>query len=196
MPRPATSFASMRRPAVGVALLALGFGVLVIRALTIPFWVTNDVTSVLLDWQAAGLSCGEPAVGMPGPMAGWGCATEFEGVRLGAGLEVDAQGVFGIHADVPAGTSGATTARAFSHLIRATSMLSAAAPEMEDWLVSSDAADGVMPVTPTTGILRAHIYRDPDGDGHPELFVVPLGSSMELGRPDGEWLIAGGGSGP
>ena len=46
------------------------------------------------------------------------------------------------------------------------------------WLVSSDAADGVMPVTSTTGILRAHVYRDDEGD--PVLTVVPLGSSMEL----------------
>jgi hypothetical protein len=166
-----------------VALLAVGFGVLVSRALSIPFWITNDVTSVLIDWQGAGLSCREPTVGMPGPMAGWGCSTEFEGVRLGASLEADAHGVFGIHVGVPAGTTGAKTARAFSYLIRATSLLSAAAAEMEEWLMSSDAADGVMPMTPTTGILRAAIYRDFDGDGHPVLSVVPLGSSMELTQP-------------
>lgn len=170
----------MRRKAVVVALLALGVGVWASRALSIPFWVTNDVTSVLIDWQRAGLSCREPSVGMPGPMVDWPCSTEFEGVTLGASLEADAQGVFGIHVGVPAGTSGATAARAFSRLIRATSLLSAAAAEMEGWLMSSDAADGVMPITPTTGILRAVVYRDPDGDGHPLLFVVPLGSSMLL----------------
>jgi hypothetical protein len=166
----------MRRSAVVVALLALGVGVWASRAMSIPFWITNDVTSVLIDWQGAGLSCGEPAVGMPGPMVDWSCSTEFDGVTLGARLEADAQGVFGIHAGVPAGTSGATAARAFIRLIRATSLLSAAEADLVAWLHSSDAADGVMPVTATTGILRAVVYRD----SHPVLFVVPLGSSMLL----------------
>ena len=168
----------MRRPAVVVAILALGVGVLVGRALSIPFWIPNDVTSVLIDWQRAGLSCREPTVGMPGPMAGWGCTGKFDGVTLHAGLEADAQGVFSIRAVVPAGTSGAMTAGAFVGLLRATSLVSAAEAEMDAWLMSSNAADGVMPVTSTTGILRAHVYRDDEGD--PVLFVVPLGSSMEL----------------
>jgi hypothetical protein len=166
----------MRRPAVVVALLALGFGVVASRATWIPFWITNDVTSVLSDWQRAGLSCGEPSVGMPGPMVDLGCSSEFEGVTLHAGLEADRQGVFGISVAVPAGTSGATAARTFSRLIRATSLLSAAEDDLVAWLQSSDAADGVMPITATTAIRRAVVYRDPE----PVLFVVPLGSSMLL----------------
>jgi hypothetical protein len=168
---------SMRRLTVVMALLALGFGVLASRTTWIPFWITNDVTSVLMDWQRAGLSCGEPSVGMPGPMADWGCAGEFEGVTLHAGLYADAQGVFEIYAGVPAGTSGAETAGAFVSLLRATSLVRAAEPEMAAWLTSSNAAEGVMPVTSTTGILSAHVYR---GSEHPELFVVPVGSSMLL----------------
>ena len=168
----------MRRPAVVVAILALGVGVLISRALSIPFWITNDVTSVLIDWQTAGMSCREPTVGMPGPMAGWGCTGAFEGVNLRAGLSADAQGVFSIRAVVPAGTSGAMTAGAFVDFLRVTSLVSAAAAAMEAWLMSTNAVDGVMPVTPTTGILRAHVYRDDEGD--PVIYVVPLGSSMEL----------------
>jgi hypothetical protein len=159
-----------------VTLLVLGVGAWVGRGPWIPFWITNDVTSVLSDWQRAGLSCREPAVGMPGPMVEWPCSSDVEGVTLGASLEADAQGVFGIHVGVPAGTSGATAARAFSRLVRATSLLSAAEADLVAWLESSDAADGVMPVTTTTGILRAVVYRD----SHPVLFVVPLGSSMLL----------------
>jgi hypothetical protein len=166
----------MRRPAVVVALLALGVGAWASRALSIPFWLTNDVTSVLADWHEAGLSCGEPTVGMPGPMVDWYCTQEYEGVTLHARLEADAQGVFGIHAGVPAGTNEAKTAGAFIGLIRATSLLSAAEAEIEGWLNSSHAADGVMPVTATTGIVRAVVYRD----SHPVLFIVPLGSSMLL----------------
>jgi hypothetical protein len=166
----------MRRPSVVVALLVLGVGVWVGRGPWIPFWITNDVTSVLIDWQGAGLSCREPSVGMPGPMVDWGCSSEFEGVTLHAGLEADRQGVFGIHVAVPTGTRGASAARAFSRLIRATSLLSAAEADLVAWLQSSDAADGVMPVTATTGILRAVVYRDPN----PALFVVPIGSSMLL----------------
>ena len=49
MSRPAPSLASMRRPAIVVALLALGVGAWASRALSIPFWLTNDVTSVLVE---------------------------------------------------------------------------------------------------------------------------------------------------
>jgi hypothetical protein len=146
--------------------------------MAIPFWLTNDVTAVLIDWQRAGLSCGEPEVGMPGPMVDWFCTKEYEGVTLHARLEADAQGVFGIHAGVPAGTSGARTSAAFIGLIRATSLLNAAEADLVTWLESSDGADGVMPVTASTDILRAVVYRDSDGD--PVLFVVPIGSSMLL----------------
>jgi hypothetical protein len=166
----------MRRLTALMALLALGVAAWVGRGPSIPFGLRQDVRSVLVDWRAAGLSCGERTVGMPGPMVDWGCTGEFEGVTLHARLEADAQGVFGIDAGVPAGTGGAATARAFVGLLRATSLLSAAEGEMESWLMSGNAADGVMPVTSTTGILRAVVYRDP----HPSLFVVPLGSSMLL----------------
>ena len=159
MSRPASSFASMRRSAVVVALFALGVGVLASRALSIPFWITNDVTSVLIDWHRAGLSCREPSVGMPGPMVDWSCSSEFEGVTLGASLQADAHGVFGIHVGVPAGTGGETAARAFSRVIRVTSLLRAAEADLVAWLQSSGAADGVMPVTATTGIRRAVVYR-------------------------------------
>jgi hypothetical protein len=166
----------MRRPAVVVALLAICVGVWGGRGPSIPFGLTREVRSVLVDWHEAGLSCDEPAVGMPGPMVDWYCSGEFEGVTLHARLEADSQGVFGIDAGVPPGTSGATTAHAFIRLIRATSLLNAAEAELVAWLQSNDAADGVMPVTATTGILRAVVYRD----SHPALFVVPIGSSMLL----------------
>ncbi len=164
-----------------MTLLALLIGVVVSRAVSIPFWITNDVTSVLIDWQTAGLSCREPTVGMPGPMVSVGCTGEYEGMTLRAGLEADAQGVFSIRAVVPAGTSEAVTARAFVGFVRVTSLVSEAARELEAWLMSSHAADGVMPVTSRTGILRAHLYREDEGD--PVLTVVPLGSSMELAQP-------------
>jgi hypothetical protein len=115
---------------------------------------------------------------MPGPMVDWFCSVEYEGVTLHARLEADAQGVFGIHAGVPAGTDRARTSGAFVGLIRATSLLNASAGEMEVWLKSTNAADRVMPVTGTTGILRAVVYHDSEGDV--VLFVVPLGSSMLL----------------
>lgn len=167
-----------RSTALVVLLLVLGVGAWAMRAASIPFWLTNDVTRVLADWQAAGMACGQPAVGMPGPMVDWGCSSEFEGVTLHAGLEADAQGVFGIHGSVPGGTDGATAAGAFVRLIRATSLLRAAEAGVVAWLQSSDAADGMMPVTATTGILRAVVYHD--SEGGPQLFVVPIGSSMLL----------------
>lgn len=167
----------MRRLSLLIALLALGVAAWVGWDPRIPFGLKPEVRSVLADWRRAGLVCGNPSVGMPGPMVDWGCTGEFEGVTLHAGLEADAQGVFGVHAGVPAGTSGGNTARTFVRLLRATSLVRAAEAEIEAWLMSRNAADGVMPVTSTTGILRAVVYRE---SGHPVLFVVPLGSSMLL----------------
>ena len=167
----------MRRLTLLIALLALGVAAWAGWDPRIPFGLKPEVRSVLADWRRAGLVCGNPSVGMPGPMVDWGCTGEFEGVTLHAGLYADAHGVFEIYAGVPAEKSGASTAGAFVSLLRATSLLRAAEAEMEAWLMSSKAADGVMPVTSATGIMRAHIYR---GSGHPERFVVPLGSSILL----------------
>jgi hypothetical protein len=167
----------MRRLTVSMALLVLGVAASVGREPWIPFELKGDVVSVLVDWHRAGLRCGERTVGMPGPMVDWGCTGELEGVTVHAGLEADAQGVFGIYVAVPAGTTAANTAGAFVRLIRATSLVRAAEAALEAWLKSSNAADGVMPVTSTTGILRAVVHRE---SGHPVLFVVPLGSSMLL----------------
>lgn len=169
----------MQRAGVLVALLVLGIAAWVGRGPSIPFVLTNEVELVLANWRNAGLSCAQQGVGMPGPMVSWYCTGEVEGVALGAGLEADSHGVFSISARVPAATAGTDAAGAFLGLIRATSLISAAEDEMEGWLTSTNTADGVMPVTATTGILRAAMsHTEPEGD--PRLFVVPLGSSMLL----------------
>jgi hypothetical protein len=169
----------MRRSLAVVPLLvlAIGAGVWANRSHWIPFWITNDVARVLLDWRDAGLSCREPAVGMPGPMVDWGCAGAFEGVTVHAGLEADAHGVFTLLVFLPAGTDARAADRAFAHVIRATSMLRADEAELVALLKATGPTDAVMPVTSTTGIGRAVVYLDPS---RPVLSLVPAASSMQL----------------
>ena len=178
MSRPAPSLASMRRPAIVVALLALGVGAWASRALSIPFWLTNDVTSVLVDWQKAGLSCDGPEVGMPGPAVDWFCRRTFAGVAVRARLTADSHGVQSIIAGVPAGTTGEDAARAFDGLLEVTSLFSSAKAGIGGWLLASNAADGVMPSSSTGEIGRASVTRD--SEGGPVLYLTPLGSSILL----------------
>jgi hypothetical protein len=145
---------------------------------SIPFDLQGDVRLVLADWKAAGLSCGDPQVGMPGPAADWVCGRDFDGVAVTARLIADSVGVQSIHVGVPGGTPGPDAARAFVELLRATSLVSPDQQELEDWLVASNAADGEMPLRAESAVARAAVARDSEGD--PILYVVPLGSSMLL----------------
>jgi hypothetical protein len=165
----------MRRAAVVVAILGVTLTACVQRP-TVPFELTDAVKAVLIDWQEAELSCGEPQVGMPGPAVDWVCRGEFEGVELSARLIADRFGVQSIHAGVPRATSGADAARAFITLVRATSLLGPAEPEISTWLLANNANEGTMPTTATTAVGRAAVA--PDSDGSPVLYLVPLGSSM------------------
>lgn len=145
---------------------------------SIPFQLTGDARSVIADWKAAGLLCGDPQVGMPGPAVDWVCERDFDGVAVTARLIADSVGVQSIHIGVPAATPGPDMARAFVGLLRATSLVSPDQQDLEDWLLSSNAADGAMPLRAETAIARASVARDSEGD--PILYVVPLGSSMLL----------------
>lgn len=167
----------MRRTTATVALLSsllIGCSALVRPAL--PFVPSDAVRGVLTDWQAAGLSCGEPQVGMPGPAIDWVCRGPLAGVEVNGRLIADRFGVQSIHLGVPAATPGATAAAAFAALVRATSLVDAAEPEIRSWLIATAAAEGTMPTS--DAIPRVHI--SPDVDGSPVLYLVPHGSSMLL----------------
>ena len=178
MSRPAPSPASMQRPAILVALLVLGVGAWASRALSIPFWPTSDVTSVLVDWQKAGLSCDGPEVGMPGPAVDWVCRRTFAGVDVRARLTANSHGVQSVIAGVPAGTTGQDAAKAFDGLLEVTSLFGSAKAGISGWLLASNAADGVMPSSSTDAIGRASVTRNSEGD--PVLYLTPLGSSTLL----------------
>jgi len=142
----------------------------------IPFDLTDGVQSVLADWRAAGIECRDPAVGMPGPAASWGCQGEFQGLRVSTGLTADRHGVQSISVGAPRGTPGAEAVAAFVGVVRATSLFDAASQEIETWLLEGGAADGTMPMTDATQLGRAAFASDEEG--HPVLYLVPLGSSM------------------
>ena len=130
----------------------------------------------MTDWRTAGLSCGEPMVGMPGPAVDWWCRGQVDGVDVNARLIADRFGVQSIHVGVPAGASGAAAAAALVAIVEATSLIDQASPEITAWLLETDAADGTMPTTDATPLGRASIAAD--DDGHPVLYIVPIGSSM------------------
>lgn len=145
---------------------------------SIPFELREDVRSVMADWKAAGLVCGNPQVGMPGPAVDWVCERDFDGLVVTARLIADSVGVQSIHVGVPAATPGHEAAMAFVELLRATSLVGPDQQNIEKWLLATNAADGVMPLSTETAIARAAVARDSEGD--PILYVVPSGSSMLL----------------
>jgi hypothetical protein len=114
-------------------------------------------------------------VGMPGPAVDWWCRGQVDGVDVNARLIADRFGVQSIHVGVPAGASGAAAAALVS-IVEATSLIDQASPEITAWLLETDAADGTMPATDATPLGRASIAAD--DDGHPVLYIVPIGSSM------------------
>jgi hypothetical protein len=144
----------------------------------IPFELTGDTRSVIADWRAAGLVCGNPQVGMPGPAVDWVCERTFDGVPVTARLIADSVGVQSIHVGVPATTPGSDAARAFAGLLRVTSLVSAEQHGLENWLLSSNAEDGVMPLGIEIAVARASVARDSEGD--PILYITPIGSSILL----------------
>jgi hypothetical protein len=148
----------------------------------IPFDLTEGVRTVLSDWRTAGLTCGEPEVGMPGPAVDWACRGDFGGVQLNARLIADRLGVQSIHAGAPPETPRADGAAAFAGLVRATSLFDSASAEIEAWLLALGGADGIMPMTRATQLGRASIVSLEDG--HPVLYLVPLGSSMLTRQTD------------
>ena len=148
---------------------------------SIPFDLTQDVLMVRADWQTAGLSCGDPQVGMPGPAVDWYCAGEMSDIRVSARLTADRFGVQSIQAGVPGGTPSGVMAAALVGFVNATSLFDPASAEIEAWLIGSDAADGVMPISATTRLRSASMSSDEEGNRM--LSLVPLGSSMRIQQP-------------
>lgn len=167
----------MKRVMLSAVVLTLIVAAVAERA-SIPFPLREDVRTVLIDWKADGLACGSPQVGMPGPAVDWVCEREFDGVVVTSRLIADSVGVQSIHVGVPAATPGNEAAMAFVGLLRATSLVGPDQQNIEKWLLATNAADGVMPLSTETAIARAAVARDSEGD--PVLYVVPSGSSMLL----------------
>jgi hypothetical protein len=141
----------------------------------IPFALTDDVLGVLSDWRKVGLSCPEPQLGWPGPAVDWYCRVPFADPALGARLIADRYGVQSIVAGVPAGTSALDATRVFVALVRATSLVRSAEPEIERWLLANNSAEGTMSMTATTQLGHATVALE---DGSPVLYLVPFGSSI------------------
>lgn len=143
---------------------------------SIPFNLTPSVEQTLADWRAAGMTCGEPEIGMPGPAADWQCDATLEGVQVGIRLIADRFGVQSIHVGVVSATDRASAARAFASVVEATSMLDPAQAQVTEWLLANGAADGELPGSSPPLIGRAAV--DSTEPGVTMLYLIPIESSM------------------
>jgi hypothetical protein len=66
--------------------------------------------------------------------------------------------------------------RAFVDLLEVTSALVGVRSEIAAWLVANGAADGTMPISPSSRVGRVAV--DTDDEGDVILFIVPIDSSM------------------
>lgn len=142
----------------------------------IPFELRADVRETLVDWQAAGITCAEPEIGMPGPAADWYCEATAGDVPIAIRLTADRFGVQSITMGVSASTDRALAARTFTELVEATSALGAGRSQIIDWLHATKAADGSMPTASPPIIGRAHV--DSTLSSSIILYLIPANSSI------------------
>jgi hypothetical protein len=148
------------------------------ETVSVPFEISAEVDETLAGWNRAGITCDGPELGMPGPVVSWSCRGRFDGVDVGVRLTADRHGLQSIHAGVASTMDRAATARGFVDLIDATSALAQIRSEIAEWLLANDAADGTMPISPSTAVGRVAVDTDPDGDV--VLYVIPVGSSIKI----------------
>lgn len=141
----------------------------------IPFEITRDAEDTLASWRTAGIRCGEPQVGMPGPAVDWQCDKRSGDVTVAIQLTADRHGVQSIIIGVANPTSRMTAARAIGEVVEVTSTLGPARSQIANWLRATEMADGVMPEPPAQ-VRRVSVdSRDPNQIA---LNVIPIGSSI------------------
>jgi hypothetical protein len=142
---------------------------------SLPFAISADASATLVDWQRAGLPCGEAEVGQPGPAVDWSCRGTIAGSSISVVLTVDRHGVQAVVAGTGPEVDRQTAAEAFVGLVDVTSVLEPVRSEMAAWLRENNGSDDWMP--PTTGVGIVHVQADAE-DGSIELYIVPADSSI------------------
>jgi hypothetical protein len=158
----------------------LGFEVASCGGRALPFPIGSETQSVLDDWQQAGLVCGAPSAGEPGPAIDWSCGGRIDDIDLSLRLIADRQGPQSIVVGASGTTDRAHVTRAFTNLVQVTSLLAAARAPIAAWLDSNGASDGSMPISSPALVKRVAVATD--AQGHVDLYVIPAGSSIPVGQ--------------
>lgn len=115
--------------------------------------VPPAIVPVLDAWRQAGVSCGDPTVGMPDNAPQWHCLARLHGVALIVTFTGDDAGVMDLEADVPAGTDAASAIAAFTDVISAMRAFPAARTGIVTWIHSWNGSAGQV----STGFAGARV---------------------------------------
>jgi hypothetical protein len=99
----------------------------------------SAVAPSLDGWRRLGLICTGPTEdNVPNDLLQWSCHGTVDGAALSATLDGDAEGVFGIVAQLPAGSDKEVVAGAFGDLVDTTTALASVSGGIRTWLEARD----------------------------------------------------------
>ena len=104
-------------------------------------------SAIVDSWRKAGVSCGEPQVGMPENRPQWGCQGTLRSVRINVDFMGDDAGMVDMQAQVAAATSGPTAVGVFDDLMAATPAFSDGMASIREWIKGRSGAPGVVSTT-------------------------------------------------
>ena len=106
--------------------------------------VPPSVSPVLQSWRNAGLSCGEPHLGMPEDKPQWVCQGSFRGVAASVVVMGDDAGVMDMEAQVAPDTNPTTAVGVFDDLMAATPAFPDQMPAIRQWIGDWSGASGTL----------------------------------------------------
>jgi hypothetical protein len=130
-------------PALLVALLVGGCGRAPSPAAS-SVATTGAVSAILDSLRTAGISCGEPSIGVPENEPQWNCQGTLRGVRINLDFVADGAGVMDMEVEVPAATGAITAKSVFDDLTATTPMFATAMPAIRQWIESWSGSSGVV----------------------------------------------------
>lgn len=100
------------------------------------------VAPVVAAWLDAGLSCGDPVVGMPENAPQWSCQGQLRGVHVNGEFIGDNAGLMDMTLELPSTTSRQTATAIFADVLAATPAFAARRSALDAWLDAWDGSSG------------------------------------------------------
>jgi hypothetical protein len=120
--------------------------------------IPPSVSAILDSWRTAGISCGEPNVGMPENEPQWICQGTLRGIRINIAFMADNAGVMDLEAQAPAMTDAKTAKGVFDDLMAATPVFSTVMPAIQQWIQGWNGSSGLV----STDVPGAHVSIESD----------------------------------